>query len=1429
MAMKSEPVSLESEHPSLEMSEANDMVLNLITRSSTSSSERQQEAMTSADHSSFLSPTVRSGCSFMTSSSDLPKVTASPRESTTSPRGPVQRSGLLVDNYLFSPPPAGGQAPVPPTRFGCEEEVCDVFFLPSQNALPADKRDIEFETYIIARDEEEVNSKCLPKKYKCRFCVYKTSYKSDLNRHLRKHGSSVYHCSLCKMPFRTVGNLENHRRLAHAGVGPAFYDVGAGPIEPPPPPLGNHYDEDEEVIESARRRSHGSNLTQASSQHLLYSLAGTPSSLFTSQLRRPHPSSASSLLLPHSPRLLSATSQSPNDLRHSSPSTLECTPLLSCRLCGFRCTDSTVYGQHQRSHQQSLVSSNTEGSRIREQQKLRENGLRTKTTQPPFFRHRQAGHDHSFTNRSGKDVEGSSLGSAEVKRRRRETPFSISSSDLVSDVQTQAVHCSTNAILPHAPVEDDETGGKVIRDKGIAATTGEAAQMFVVSPIVSPSVFLDDELSGGETCTVRKFKQNSRKNSLRSLKVTHEGKIASNPTHLDSSTGKEGIPRSSNNQPTAFIGNSVGRADAVQSAVKERRPLAPSPYSNRIISFVRHSPHPQTSPSEHATDLTVTKSISSAAKCCALKRVAAAASPKVIVEKWLGHEAKGKGKMLLTDERGENEHNYDTIEDNVEDNTEGGQEEEHHESNRIPLIDSLHLRAHSVDDEERGSERVSEPVGQNCVKKEPESPARSADMDADTIDGADVEVSVETDAASAPKLSLKSCASVVGREDRHMCECATPRSQYEQNSESMAERQGEPLPLYDSSSLACSRSEDESKHVDCRYCGKLMALSDVVDYSRECQWDHKEEPTAYRVCGHGLASTTSLHRRSPSSSSSFAETCINCARQLVGRNILAKHMQKRHSLASSLAARDGQVERIATSPNRHVTGSRKDVATSRPTLERRALSHAARTSDSRWTGSSNVWSYRDVLPGNNQSLSRATIGLTGACAVKPLLRRDKALASPTRFVPTARADRGQGEAVFHPPLTTTTTTVGRFARLESDFDDFAARPYACALCFFRTNQLWELQSHAQNHLTGCNTTPSEETPVFQASPAFRQDRATSPFRSFITRDAGAKDNVCAHGTFKGRQICADSASGSSLRTISSGGFCNSAVVENVNKTWRECTPTFQPRSKRQATKRPLSDSNPDHHDDHQMPKDLLSIPVVSDEKKPCIFNASSRQHPVCTKVRKINTNDLQLRNRRMRVNSKTTGQRFDKRFNKIADPASSGYRSKPRLVRTLKSVAFKRNVHYSGVVSKWEGHNKGHCLPSTDHLVREDGQGDGAQDSHIQLSCPQNMSPGNNVEASVAHPSSSHESSLSEAAAAKGWTASQTSEVGSQSRKRTLKPKVSRAMRTKRTAGVVLGRLKVHACKLCSKAFTLKQLLKRHHRTFHRHCPVTDSSESADN
>lgn len=58
----------------------------------------------------------------------------------------------------------------------------------------------------------------LPKKFKCAMCAYRTRYKSDLNRHVRKHAIASYNCDVCNMPFKTSGNVEFHKRKQHGEV-----------------------------------------------------------------------------------------------------------------------------------------------------------------------------------------------------------------------------------------------------------------------------------------------------------------------------------------------------------------------------------------------------------------------------------------------------------------------------------------------------------------------------------------------------------------------------------------------------------------------------------------------------------------------------------------------------------------------------------------------------------------------------------------------------------------------------------------------------------------------------------------------------------------------------------------------------------------------------------------------------------------------------------------------------------------------------------------------------------------------------------------------------------------------------------------------------------------------------------------------------------
>ncbi|XP_060064073.1 uncharacterized protein LOC132544486 [Ylistrum balloti] len=75
----------------------------------------------------------------------------------------------------------------------------------------------------------------LPKRYKCAMCAYRTRYKSDLNRHVRKHAVATFNCEICNMPFKTIGNVEFHKRKEHADliVSSATTISGSGKDQPP--------------------------------------------------------------------------------------------------------------------------------------------------------------------------------------------------------------------------------------------------------------------------------------------------------------------------------------------------------------------------------------------------------------------------------------------------------------------------------------------------------------------------------------------------------------------------------------------------------------------------------------------------------------------------------------------------------------------------------------------------------------------------------------------------------------------------------------------------------------------------------------------------------------------------------------------------------------------------------------------------------------------------------------------------------------------------------------------------------------------------------------------------------------------------------------------------------------------------------------------
>ncbi|XP_021369445.1 zinc finger protein Xfin-like [Mizuhopecten yessoensis] len=75
----------------------------------------------------------------------------------------------------------------------------------------------------------------LPKRYKCAMCAYRTRYKSDLNRHVRKHAVATFNCEICNMPFKTIGNVEFHKRKEHADLLVTAATTSSGPGKDQPP------------------------------------------------------------------------------------------------------------------------------------------------------------------------------------------------------------------------------------------------------------------------------------------------------------------------------------------------------------------------------------------------------------------------------------------------------------------------------------------------------------------------------------------------------------------------------------------------------------------------------------------------------------------------------------------------------------------------------------------------------------------------------------------------------------------------------------------------------------------------------------------------------------------------------------------------------------------------------------------------------------------------------------------------------------------------------------------------------------------------------------------------------------------------------------------------------------------------------------------
>ncbi|XP_070173353.1 uncharacterized protein [Littorina saxatilis] len=189
----------------------------------------------------------------------------------------------------------------------------DVMFLPPRGRGHRRREVTEYATYTISHTEEELNSKLLPKKYRCRFCVYKTSYKSDLNRHLRKHGIAPQHCPLCNMPFKTTGNLENHMRQAHGDMAASILPTGLC------------------VGEAAAALVNPLALARG--------VVAFPATAATPDIHQPD-------LLRHHPGLRPQLQQDFPALSHAVLSPVK----LFCHVCPFVCSDSEVLARHLLTH-----------------------------------------------------------------------------------------------------------------------------------------------------------------------------------------------------------------------------------------------------------------------------------------------------------------------------------------------------------------------------------------------------------------------------------------------------------------------------------------------------------------------------------------------------------------------------------------------------------------------------------------------------------------------------------------------------------------------------------------------------------------------------------------------------------------------------------------------------------------------------------------------------------------------------------------------------------------------------------------------------------------------------------------------------------------------------------------------------------------------
>ena len=859
----------------------------------------------------------------------------------------------------------------------------DVVFLPPRplGGRGHGRREVtEYATYTISHHEAELNSKLLPKKYRCRFCIYKTSYKSDLNRHLRKHGIAPQHCPLCNMPFKTTGNLENHMRQIHGdfvsslGIIPSSSVPGLGAVEDGlVPPIavgalggvvgfaaqGSKADAElRSACEESRRRHRQLRL----------------------QLQQDFPAAVSQVVL--------------------SPATQ-----LSCHVCPFVCSDSEVLARHLLTHPSEDEASRAERSSPALSDlcltRLACNYCGTVLSSIDHLQiHRRSCVNPEDSQREGSrglnsavsptgwqcDDEGSSGDNEKVGVPRQETMDRLRRAITTSQDEARA-----GPAKPRSPASQ------------IRGSWNFKEQKSMVLPIIPADDVERTDQSRNEPHHDQQHLETSSGELL----------VVSSPEE----GWYESVMEVENNTVNGPRDLSTHPADTPMSATGATRSLM-TPSESHLEHNGRGAERKETLPTEQKRPLTEPGS-----------RIDGGGEPRRIVTR------RNKG---------------------------GGSED----FQELPETVQKAVRASPGDRDE-----VAGPTEMNK----------------------DSEESVET----WPEVAGERGHVSVGRNKAPYLQ--DPRNNWPKSADNSKEPEGVgrlpsgpgELQVYHNLDQAGERLsiKDEPKSPETSTKYETLESSRTYD---DLSFLRSELVRSTSPAGPPTPSVAGGSHRE------FKESCVLCEQRFRSRAHLIRHLQRAHSLVSNRTLSSaGQAS--TTSDSRNYVGIQvantsqqsSSSSTADPERERREARQGEETMPPSNPSTSAYFIHSGrassasavVMPAGSGSSARSENHQRFSSLAFPADSRGDRAASPP-------PDRGHRDArvASQPP------TSGRYARLVSDFDEFSAKPYACALCFFRTASLGDLRVHVHNHLTGCNASPVPDTARFQPVEAFHVERSTSPLR-----------------------------------------------------------------------------------------------------------------------------------------------------------------------------------------------------------------------------------------------------------------------------------------------------------------------------------------------